>query len=283
MEEISPLPDNVLELGRALIGSPIFLVGCARSGTSILGEAIAAHPRVAYLFEASTVWNARVPQKTDQRLTGEDATPGIAEETYRKLSALRSSLDGDVLLEKNPKHVIRISFLRALFPEARFVHIIRDGRDATASLMFRNRGAQWGHLKLPGWEGLLKRYPDENHIRCAHQWRYAVATARSDAKQLGKNDYLEVRYETLVSDAHGTIEKVLAFLQLNLEPQVISFLDKIQDKTGGSYHARRQIRHYIENHERRVGRFRENLSPSQIADVHRVCGDLLAELGYLDE
>ena len=55
MAEVPSLPDDILELGKALIPRPVFLVGCARSGTSILGEALAEHSRVAYLFEVSTI------------------------------------------------------------------------------------------------------------------------------------------------------------------------------------------------------------------------------------
>ena len=61
-----------------------------------------------------------------------------------------------------------------------------------------------------------------------------------------------------------------------------SFLSKIQDRTAGSYHARKQVRHYVENHSRRIGRYRENLTAAQLADVEDICGDLLRELGYLD-
>ena len=61
MEEVSPLSDDFRELGRRLIPRPVFLLGCARSGTSILGEALATHPEIAYLFEASFLWNAISP------------------------------------------------------------------------------------------------------------------------------------------------------------------------------------------------------------------------------
>jgi len=322
MAEVSPLPDDVLELGKTLIPRPVFLIGCARSGTSILGEALAAHPSVAYLFEASRIWNELVPPRPDHRLVAADATREVALEIYRALAeaheevraaagdatrgahpegipprgvrreavtgqgaaaggaAGKARIADDTLLEKNPKHVIRIPFLDALFPHARFVHIIRDGRDTTASLMFRNRGDRWGHLEIPGWRDLLAAYPKANHIRCAHQWRDSVRLARADAAGLGPGRYLEVRYEDLLRDPSRIAGGLLEFLGLAPHPSVDAFLPKIQDATAGSYHARRQVRHYVENHSRRMGRYRENLTPVECRDVEAVCGDLLRELGY---
>ena len=280
MAEISTLPDDVLDLGRGLIPRPVFLLGCARSGTSIFGEALAAHPRVTYLFELSPTWNSIVEEGADHRLEGSAATAEVARQVYAELSQRLRGEPGEVLLEKNPKHVLRLPFLAELFPWARFLHIVRDGRDTAASLMFRNRGAAWGHLQVPGWRELLERYGVENHVRCAHQWRIAVETARADGARLGGN-YLEVRYEDLVAGPLAVVERALAFMGLDVREEVAGFCGRIQDETAGSYHALKQVRHYVDNHSRRIGRYRENLEPEQIAEVESVCGELLRELGYL--
>ena len=280
MAEISTLPDDVLDLGRRLIPRPVFLLGCARSGTSIFGEALAAHPLVTYLFELSPAWNAIVQEGPDHRLEQSAATAGLARRVYEEFSPALQGGEGEVLLEKNPKHVLRLPFLAELFPWGRFIHIIRDGRDTAASLMFRNRGPSWGHLRVPGWEGLLESHGEKNHIRCAHQWRIAVETARADGLGLGDR-YLEVRYERLVEEPLAVAGEALAFMGLNTPAEVAEFCGKIQDETGGSYHALKQVRHYVDNHSRRIGRYRENLEPGQLAEVESACGGLLRELGYL--
>jgi hypothetical protein len=283
-------------LGQSLIPRPVFLLGCARSGTSILGEALAAHPRVAYLFEASAIWNEIVPPRPDHRLTAADAGGDLAREIYRALAAARDALlvasapgarprdagapAPDVLLEKNPKHVIRIPFLAALFPHGKFIHILRDGRDTVCSLMFRNRGPRWGHLEIPGWKELLAAFPRKNHVRCAHQWRDSVTIARADARALPAGRYVEVRYEDLLAEPAATARGLLEFMGLDPHPHVDAFLPKIQDATEGSYHAKRQVRHYVENHSRRVGRYEENLTAEELEEVEEVCGALLRELGY---
>ncbi len=260
---------------------PAFIAGCARSGTSILGEAIAAHPRVTYLYEASAMWDAACPVRPDHRLDRGDAGPEVRARMRADLGALLAE-GRDVLVEKNPKHTLRIPFLDAVFPDCRIVHLIRDGRDTVASLMFRNRGLEWGHLKTPGWAELLRRYPAQNHIRCAHQWRDSVRIARADGRELPAGRYREVRYEDLVRDPAGAVGEVLAFLELPVTEEVRAVLPRIQDSTAGSYHARRQVRHYVDNHSVRVGRFHENLTPRQLEEVLEVCGDLLRELGYIE-
>ena len=281
MAEISTLPDDVLDLGRRLIPRPVFLLGCARSGTSIFGEALASHPAVTYLFELSPTWNSLVEEGADHRLEAAAADPELARRVYDEFSGHLRGAPGEVLLEKNPKHVLRLPFLAALFPWGRFIHIIRDGRDTAASLMFRNRGDGWGHLQVPGWRDLLQRYPKANHIRCAHQWRIAVETARCDGALLGGARYLEVCYENLVRSPLAIAGEALAFMGLDAPRAVAEFCRKIQDETEGSYHALKQVRHYVDNHSRRIGRYCENLDPDQVAEVEEACGEALAELGYL--
>ncbi len=263
------------------IARPVFLVGCARSGTSILGEVIAAHPRVTYLYEASGIWNRLLPGRPDHRLTAADATADVAARVCAELSERLVDPARDVLVEKNPKHTLRVSFFDAMFPDCRIVHLIRDGRDTTASLMFRNRGMEWGHLKIPGWAALMERYPEKNHIRCSHQWRDSVSIARAEGRALGSGRYHEVRFEELIQQPEGAVGGILDFLALPFADEVRAVLPRLQDSTRGSYHARRQVRHYVDNHAHRIGRFRENLTPEQVDEVTAVCGDLLRELGYV--
>lgn len=259
----------------------VFIVGCARSGTSILGEVVAAHPRVTYLYEASAIWNKLFPGRPDHRLTEADADPEVVAQLHRELGKLIEDRHRDILVEKNPKHTLRIPLLNAAFPGCRILHLIRDGRDTVASLMFRNRGPEWGHLKTPGWADILSRHLHESHIRCAHQWRDSVLLGRRDGQRLPGGRYLEVRYESLVLDPLRAVGEVMSFLELEVTEGVRALLERIQNETSGSYHAKRQVRHYVDNHSIRVGRYRENLTEEQVNEVLAVCGDLMRELGYL--
>src|SRR5512135_1495714 len=105
-----------------------FVVGCARSGTSILGELIASHPSVKYLFEAHSVWeSAGLGVEDSHRMLAEQGTPA----GKKGIRAWFEAQGGEAafLVEKNPRNVLRIPFVREIFPEAGLVHIVRDGRD----------------------------------------------------------------------------------------------------------------------------------------------------------
>ena len=226
------------------------------------------------------MWSRLLPERADHRLTPDIATAEIRAKVIEELAPRMSDPSRDVLVEKNPKHSLRVAFLDALFPDCRILHLIRDGRDTVASLMFRNRGANWGHLKIPGWKALLERYPTQNHIRCAHQWHEAVRLARNEGTPLGPQRYHEVRFEDLAASPVAAVERILGFLGLETTAAVRDAAAKIQDSTQDSYHAQRQVRHFVDNHAVRVGRWRENLSAQQVAEIAAVCGELLRELGY---
>jgi hypothetical protein len=158
----------------------------------------------------------------------------VIERLHQELGARMPDPRRDVLVEKNPKHTLRIGFLDAAFPDSRIIHLIRDGRDTVASLMFRNRGPSWGHLKIPGWEDLLARYPEENHLRCAYQWRDSVALGREEGLRLPPERYQEIRFEKLVADPAAAVEEAMTFLGLAMTPEVRAVLPRIQDATQGS-------------------------------------------------
>ena len=285
MGEVPAVSDDLLGLEVSMPNPDsshlVFVLGCARSGTSILGETLAAHPGVHFCFEDNLIWDRAFPDRVDDRLTAEDARACAVRTVLEdRMARIAAEADGATTVDKNPKHTLRIGFLAELFPEARFVHIIRDGRDAVSSLMFRNRGGEWGHLKIAGWSDLLERFPEKNHVRCAHQWRDSVRAARHDGQALGESRYGELRFEALVENALETMQGVLDFIGLPMTTEVEEAAAKIQNATAGSYHAKRQVRHFVDDHATRVGRHRENLSDEQLAEIMDVCGELLGELGY---
>lgn len=258
---------------------PIALIlGCARSGTSILGELIASHPQVLYMFE-SAIWGKAVGDpRESHRLTAADAR----EEVRRKISRYfvrkirRHGRSGTVLLEKNPRNCLRIPFLHTLFPEAKFIHIVRDGRDVACSLLPGIGGEEWQHLKPPNWQELLQDY--QGIQRCGMTWKTVVELALADLQSV---PHLQVRYEDLVNRPVETAESIFRFMGLELHPDTVAFASRIQDKTADSYHADKQKMWYRDDHQRRVGRWQQNLSPADQESLQQMLEPLLRRLNYM--
>lgn len=251
-----------------------FIVGVSRSGTSILGELIAAHPAVKYIFEAYVPWRvAGRGVNGSDRLTEEQATP-MVRAFIRWWFRWRKG-DAPILVEKNPRNILRIPFLRAVFPEAKFIHIVRDGRDVACSLLPGIGGRWWAHERPPQWRDLFARY--RGIIRCAHAWREIVHIGLDD---LAHVPHLQIRYEDLVARPRDVARQLVEYLGLPLHPRVIEFSEKIQNTTHGSYQAKYQSIWSRRDHRQRVGRWRENLSEELQRDVLMILEPTLKLLGY---
>jgi len=251
-----------------------FIVGCARSGTSILGELVASHPAVDYVFEAHPIWElGGEGVNGSHRLLASHAT-----ESVRRAARERFAEQGTGrpwLVEKNPRNALRVPYVKALFPDARLIHIVRDGRDVACSMMPGIGGEAWAHLKPPNWQ----RWRDEfaGTERCARVWKEVLEIALEDLEAV---DHLQVRYEDLVADPRVQAVRILRYLDLDIDPAVETFLAKISNTTRDSYHAARQVHWARGEHAFRVGRWRENTSPDEQARISKLLRPMLERLGY---
>lgn len=249
------------------------IIGCARSGTSILGELVGAHEQVNYIYEAHEAWEiGGLGANDSHRLTERHANPEVID-AVRTWFAARD--DGRMIVEKCPRNSLRVPYIKKIFPEARIIHIIRDGRDVACSLLPGIGGTEWRHLKPENWRELQKLPPIE---RCARTWLEAISIAESD---LQGTDHLRVIYEDLVERPGDVAGKVLRFLGLPPSPKVAAFCRKIQDETEASYLPKGKSRQWnTEDHSRRVGRWRENLSSADQRRVQEILSAALPKFGY---
>lgn len=187
---------------------PVFLVGAPRSGTTWLQQMLGAHPAIAtpqelYLFNRYlrpwlTEWREQLPDDAErwreQRHLGlpsilteqafDELLRGVVERIHTDVLALKPG--ATVVLEKVPSYATSAEEILRLCPRARFVHVVRDGRDAVASMLRAARG--WGRLWAP------QRTWDAVHIWRAHVVGGRAIGARTDA-------YAEVRYEELRAES----------------------------------------------------------------------------------
>jgi hypothetical protein len=153
--------------------------------------------------------------------------------------------------DKTPFHLVHLPMLKKLFPEARFIHIIRDVRDHCLSAR-------------KAWH--------KNYYRSAQRWTDYISKCRQDARQIPTRGYLEVQYEQLIDSPAETMEKVCAFIGVSYEERMIKLIRPTENM--GS--ARGQVGILNKNY----GKWKGRLSVKQIDKIEKICGPLLAELGY---
>ncbi|MHA1216851.1 MAG: exostosin domain-containing protein, partial [Candidatus Thorarchaeota archaeon] len=168
--------------------------------------------------------------------------------------------------------------MREVFPEARIIHIVRDGRDVACSMVPGCGGERWLHLKPPSWKRLFREY--QGAVRCALAWKEIMEIALQD---LGEIPHLQIRYEDLVREPRAIAREILNYLDLDDAPEVMDFCRRIQDSTSDSYHAQYQVAWYRPDHSRRIGRYRENLTPEEQGVIEEILSPLLVRLGYVGE
>ena len=126
------------------VKKPIFILGTGRSGTTILGIVLSMHRDVGYLNEPKAMWHLIHPHEdiignysqnhAKYRLTAEDATDDMRQCATQMFGAYLTTTRSERLVDKYPELIFRTDFVRALFPDARFVFLVRNGWDTCHSI-----------------------------------------------------------------------------------------------------------------------------------------------------
>ena len=177
--------------------------------------------------------------------------------------------------DKTPIYCKHLKAIRRTLPEARFIHIIRDGRDAALSLR-----RMWFS---PGWEIETQ----------AAYWRDCVLAARRAG--VGRNDYLEVRYEELILNTEETLKRVCAHCDLTYEEAMLSYYKRAPERLKEHKGRLRSDGTPLLTQDQRLQQQQRTTEPPDPACVfawkqtmdtderkkfQSVAGDLLKELGY---
>jgi hypothetical protein len=177
--------------------------------------------------------------------------------------------------DKTPTYGAELTRIESLLPEARFIHLIRDGRDvalSVRSLWFR---------------------PGENVEAWAGDWASRIAHARVLGRTV--QHYLEVRYEVLVRSTEETLRAICGFLDLQFDHRMLDYhvhaalrLDEHQDRYGHDGRMLISKRERLHNQRlvtttpraERIGRWRTEMSRDEVMRFEAVAGGYLEELGY---
>jgi hypothetical protein len=166
--------------------------------------------------------------------------------------------------DKTPMYMQNLRLLDRLFPDAFFIHLIRDGRDAAMSFLSMPKG-----LMTETW------MQPRSVADFASQWRTEVKAARRLGRRVGQQRYLEVRYEDLVANVERVLRTIATFARLPYEPQMADFVDDVEGISAKPHQQslRRPPTAGLRN-------WRVQMAPEDVGAFEQVAGDLLAELGY---
>jgi hypothetical protein len=168
------------------------------------------------------------------------------------------------LIEKSPVHLHFAQVIAELFPEARFVEVVRDGRDAAVSAIAASQG----------WNPGLVRETGEVRVQdVAKDWKTSVDAGNRNA-QLLTDRWLRVRFEDLRADFSTTIATTLAFCEMPRGQEVI---DRMRSATDLARHTMGDSKF---RRGGRVGDWRTRFTLRDARNFDRVAGDALVALGY---
>ena len=165
--------------------------------------------------------------------------------------------------DKTPMYMTELPLLERLFPDALYVHLVRDGRDAATSFLAMARGIvteSWAHPR--------------SAADFACQWRTEVEAGRALGARVGDDRYLEVRYEDLVQAPAAAVERICAFAGLAFDPGMLAYADEVD--VSSKPHQQRLAHAPTPG----VRDWRSEMGMEDVRAFAAVAGGLLAELGY---
>ena len=278
-----------------------FVVGANRSGTTLLRLMLDAHPELAIPPETHFVPNLielfeEGEPSRDDALALIAARPefgdfGMSEDELRDAMAAEPDTARGALLafyglysakqsksrcgDKTPGYSTSMRDIEGVLPEARFVHIIRDGRDVALSVMSR---------------GLKERTIEE----LAQRWKRRIKRTRKQGTTVAH--YTEVRYEDLITDTEATLRGLCEFLDLPFDPAMLTYHERAAERMSEmsgeleSAEGRQALPagHRSEMHaatsqppqRERIEKWKREMARNDSESFEEIAGDLLAELGY---
>lgn len=272
---------------------PFFIVGCPRSGTTLLQTLLDAHPHIAIppeshlfvrftammqceaLFETENGEKTFVkallrdgwiklfqlqiePDEFLNRLGGPKRTP---REMIFLLFRLYAEKQGKLRWgEKTPAHVFYLAQIKKLFPEAKIIHLVRDGRDVV--------------------ESHQRTFVGPKSIdRIAKRWKNSIVAFCRFKETCQPSDYIEVQYEDLVSQPEDIVNQVLTFL--GEEPMPLDY--RLPDTRLKSFYLKNHFIHSSLSEmiaASKVGIYKKKLRQREIDIFESIAGECLSLYGY---
>lgn len=241
------------------VEKPIFILGTGRSGTTILGILLSMHRNVGFLNEPKAMWHSICDQEdvigsysrgdAHYRLDASNVTAQTRTSAHRLFGAYLRSIFSGRLVDKYPELVFRVPFVRAIFPDARFIFLVRNGWDTCASIdKWSGRCGEQSNGEIHDWWGVNQRkwklmvreliVPDpyysnildvvptlHRHVdMAALEW---VVTMREGLRRMKDNSdcILMIRYEDLTQSPRKVLSDIAQFVHLQDDKTFLDYAE----------------------------------------------------------
>ena len=271
---------------------PVFIIGFQRSGTSLLRMMLDSHPDVAIPLDTTGLW-ARYEQRlsefgpltdlesrrrlvesilSDERIRLWETPLGVDDVIgASRLPGYPGVIDGFQNAyarakgkahwgDKDPGNMGRLGSVLRWFPDARIVHIVRDGRDACMSLLKQDFGG-------------------EDLLQCAEAWREQVWWVRQIGRILGESQYFELRYEDLVERPEQVLRELVEFLGFEWSPEMLEYHRRVDEAVPDE---KRHIWPLLDRPPQRSAlyRWKTDMRRGERVCFEKRAGAVLQDLGY---
>jgi len=268
---------------------PLFITGYMRSGTTLLGNIVDRHPEISVFVESFFIprfyysqvafWplsreanRARLARAiaTEERSVVNQVDIDADDVARSSAPTLASVLDQVMMRwaaergagrwgDKSPGYLTKLPILRRMYPDARFIHIYRDGRDVMLSVK--------SLVKWRGW--------DTNAARIARDWEMTLAKARRWGAQ-HKEHYMEVQYEQLIGDPAPVVREVAEFAGLPFDPVMLQTTASADLNPALATWERVNAAINPDN----FAKWKKEADPEEVATFEYLAASRLEELGY---
>ena len=264
------------------VHKPVFIVGCGRSGTTILGKILSLHPVVGFLNEPKAIWHTIYDSEdvignytmkhARYMLNEEDASQETIINARRIFSIYLILTRTTRLVDKYPELIFRIPFVKTIFPDAKFVLPVRNGYatcnsivewSATKSVSKKDTRHDWWGVNGRKWqlliEDVLKRDTYfsalvEKIHEITSPWDMAtvewIVTMKVAIDQLSKHksSFYTLKYEELVRNPALELSQLLDFLELRQDSEMIQYASRILKPANnrGTFHISPELKHHFD-------------------------------------
>jgi hypothetical protein len=259
---INPIVFKLFAIAKRLpqlkkVKKPIFVIGTGRSGTTVLGVILSMHKQVGFLNEPKALWHAIYPEEdligsyslgfARYRLEAEEVTDTVRQTAHQLFGAYLTAVASERVVDKYPELIFRVPFVRAIFPDAKFIFLVRNGWDTCQSIdgWSKRLGTRveddihdWWGINNRKWNLLvdqvaktdsnfaniaevIRGYTSHTHM-AAVEWILTMQEGLKLKQQFPESIYL-LRYEELVTQTKISLEKLLDFCELPPDEKMFDY------------------------------------------------------------